>query len=476
MAAAILGAVASLAHVPDLVRYGSKPARELERDDGQLGASLAAAQRSYDAAVAYPPHQVFIGNLAPETLWELDRPWWRTAADGANREGPFGEILPQATFYALLSAVDRFNLVALAEGFADTARSELAQHPLLARLAERVSAVPAERVEAEVGRGGLALFHEGSIVGVVSSAHPVDEALRASVLLESLTCKATALMALERLIAQTGIDRGEIKYVVSCGEEAIGDRYQRGGGGLAKAVAEEADLLAASGSDVKAFCCAPVHALVVAAALVEAGVYRDVIVLAGGSLAKLGMKHAGALERGVPILEDVLGGIAVRVSAAGPGDPLLRLDAIGRAAVGAGGSQQVLYEQLAVEPLQAVGRRLVDVDRYAVELHDPEITEPAGGGDVPYRNYRMLAGLAALRGELPRDELDEFVRARGMPGFSPTQGHIASAVAFLPHAIARIRSGQLESVMLVAKGSLFLGRLTQQWDGMSVLIEGGAAK
>jgi len=476
MAPAILGAVATLAHVPDLVRYGSKPARELERDHGELGPSLAAAQRSYEAAVSYPPHQAFIGNLAPEALWDLQRPWWRTAANGARGEGPFGEVLPAPSFYALLSAVDRFDLVQLAEGFGERARSDLAQHPLLARLAERVSAVSPDRVEAEIGRGGLALFHEGNTVGVVSSAHPVDEALQAGVLLESLTCKATAVMALERLIAQTGIDRDAIEYVVSCGEEAIGDRYQRGGGGLAKAVAEEANLLRATGSDVKAFCCAPVHALVVAAALVEAGVYHDVIVLAGGSLAKLGMKHAGALEHGVPILEDVLGGMAVLISAAAPGEPRLRLDAIGRATVGAGSSQQALYEQLAVAPLQAVGRTLVDVDRYAVELHDPEITEPAGGGDVPHRNYRMLAGLAALRGELPRDRLEEFVRARGLPGFSPTQGHIASAVAFLPHAVTRIRSGELESAMLLAKGSLFLGRLTQQWDGMSVLIEGGDSK
>ena len=37
---------------------------------------------------------------------------------------------------------------------------------------------------------------------------------------------------------------------------------------------------------------------------------------------------------------------------------------------------------------------MLDVDRYATELHDPEITEPAGGGNVPSRNYRMIAALA----------------------------------------------------------------------------------
>ena len=50
-----------LEHVPDLVRYGSKPSRE----PAQLEA-LDAALRSYDEAVAYAPNQVFIGNLEPE--------------------------------------------------------------------------------------------------------------------------------------------------------------------------------------------------------------------------------------------------------------------------------------------------------------------------------------------------------------------------------------------------------------------------
>ena len=75
---------------------------------------------------------------------------------------------------------------------------------------------------------------------------------------------------------------------------------------------------------------------------------------------------------------------------------------------------------------------------YATELHDPEVTEPAGGGDVPDRNYRMLAGLGVVRGELARDEMAAFVRDHGLPGFSPTQGHIASAVPWLPHALARV--------------------------------------
>ena len=58
-----------------------------------------------------------------------------------------------------------------------------------------------------------------------------------------------------------------------------------------------------------------------------------------------------------------------------------------------------------------------------------------------------------------------------MPGYSPTQGHLASAVCYLPHALERLTSGEAGKAMLLAKGSLFLGRLSQLSDGMSVLLE-----
>jgi hypothetical protein len=111
------------------------------------------------------------------------------------------------------------------------------------------------------------------------------------------------------------------------------------------------------------------------------------------------------------------------------------------------------------------------VDRFAVELHNPDITEPAGSGDVPANNYRMIAALAAKAGEITREEMPTFERSHGMPGFSPTQGHIASAVPYLPHAIAALTTGSMTRVQLIAKGSLFLGRMTGLGDGASVLLE-----
>jgi betaine reductase len=58
-----------------------------------------------------------------------------------------------------------------------------------------------------------------------------------------------------------------------------------------------------------------------------------------------------------------------------------------------------------------------------------------------------------------------------MPGFSPTQGHIASAIPFLGHALDRMTGGRMRRAMFLAKGSLFLGRMTQLADGLSFIVE-----
>ena len=83
---------------------------------------------------------------------------------------------------------------------------------------------------------------------------------------------------------------------------------------------------------------------------------------------------------------------------------------------------------LVAEPLLRLGLGFGDVDKYATELHNPEITEPAASGDVPAQNYRLIAALAVLAKQIAREDMPQFVRQHGMPGFSPTQGHIASAV------------------------------------------------
>jgi betaine reductase len=118
-----------------------------------------------------------------------------------------------------------------------------------------------------------------------------------------------------------------------------------------------------------------------------------------------------------------------------------------------------------------MGLKITQVDKYATEMHNPEITEPQGSGNVPLTNYRTIGSFAVLRSEIEREELDAFVRKQGMPGFSPTQGHIASAVPVLGHSIKKIIKGDMKNTMFLAKGSLFLGRLTQLSDGISFLLE-----
>jgi betaine reductase len=433
--AALLNASYALFHVPDVVRYGSKPVREVRREPERIEA-LHSHLRGFEAALAYPPNQVFVGNLTPDELAGIERPWHARPVAKAPAEGPFGRIHDQAAFYQRLAEADVFGLVHLA---------------------------------GEGGEQGLPLFDGQRAIGWVEAGHPEDESQTANVILENLACKASATEAVRLCLA--GRDPGEIDYVLNCGEEAIGDRYQRGGGNLSKAVAEAAGCVNATGADVKAFCCAPAHAMVMGAALIEAGLYRRVLVMGGGSLAKLGMKMDGHLKKDMPILEDVLASMAFLLGPADGQSPEIDLSAVGRHPVSAGATPQAIYTALVAEPLRKRGLRFQDVDKYAVELHDPDVTEPAGSGNVPLVNYRSIAALAVMQGEMAAGDIPAFVARHGMPGFAPTQGHIPAGVPFLGHARREMLAGRMRRAMVVSKGSLFLGKMTQLSDGMSFILE-----
>jgi hypothetical protein len=466
----VVAASQVLAHVPGMARHGSKPSRELSKD-AEVERRFLASLRTFDDAVAYPPHQAYLAALHPRELPE--RPWTDAQPGSASRFGGGGELMPEEEFLGLLAALDEAGLVTMTPELAERATAALRAHPLGKHL-------PVERIERAVGdaekaagaRGAVTLHvGAGPAEGALRPADEVDQSLAAPVLLENLSSKATATLALLRLIHEHQLDPQSIEYVIGCGEEAIGDRYQRGGGNLAKAVAHAAGLSEASGMDVKNFCAAPIPALMVAASLVQSGVFKRVAVVGGGSLAKLGMKFQGHLRNELPVLEDVLGGVAALVEADDGVSPFLRLDSVGRHRVSAGGSAPQIMEALALEPLQRLGLTTTDVDDFATELHNPEITEPQGSGNVPERNYRTLAALASQRRHIAREEIPDFVRTRGMPGYAPTQGHLASGLCYLPHALERLTSGDARRVMMIAKGSLFLGRMSQLSDGMSFLLE-----
>jgi betaine reductase len=205
--------------------------------------------------------------------------------------------------------------------------------------------------------------------------------------------------------------------------------------------------------------------------MVEAGVFKNVAVVGGGCLAKIGMKYAAHLKHNMPLLEDVLAGIAFLVAKDDGVNPILRLDCIGKHAIGAASNQQAILTSLVVNPLKKIGKKMMEIDRYATEMHNPEITLPAGSGNTPYTNYKMMGALAALAKEIDSKAIEDFVKTKGMPGFSPTQGHVPAAVPFVGHALEAMRKAEMNTALFVAKGSLFLGRMSQLSDGMSFLLE-----
>ena len=63
-----------------------------------------------------------------------------------------------------------------------------------------------------------------------------------------------------------------------------------------------------------------------------------------------------------------------------------------------------------------------------------------------------------MRKEWQREKIADFERIHGMPGFSPTQGHVPSAVPYLGHARDAMLRGEMQRAMFIGKGSLFLGK------------------
>ena len=115
--------------------------------------------------------------------------------------------------------------------------------------------------------------------------------------------------------------------------------------------------------------------------------------------------------------------------------------------------------------------KITDINKFAPEMQTPDITEPAGAGDVPTQNYKMIGALAVKKGQLERKELMNFVKDHGYPGFAPTQGHIPSGVPVIGHGRDSILNGDMDNFMIIGKGSLFLGRMTNLFDGVSIVVE-----
>jgi len=471
--AVITGVANVLAHVPGLVRYGSKPLRDISRDPSLID-TIGTHLRSYGKALTYAPNQAYLGTIEPDDLRNIPRPWFGATVPDALPQGPFGDFIAESEFLGLLKLCDRARLVQLDEETLALGTGQLVARGLVEE-AEMSAIAPSgtRTIDHAVKHGdAIPLWLGARVVGSMARGHEEDQSLTGHVLLENLTSKVTGVLALRRLfrMLEGRVDPAEVDFVIAGSEEAVGDRYQRGGGNIAKAIAEQAGIRRGTGMDVKSFCASTLYALFNAAALIESGVFARVAVVAGGSLAKLGMKYRAHVAKSMPILEDVLAGVAILLERAGAG-PRIRLDAMGFHSVAAGSSQQAVVEALVMGPLGRANYRLTDIDRYATEMHNPEVTEPAGSGDVPTGNYRLIAALGAMRGDLPRDGIKDFIAKHGMPGYAPTQGHIASAVCYAAHATRAMSRRTMKRALLMAKGSLFLGRMTEMADGISLILE-----
>jgi hypothetical protein len=211
--------------------------------------------------------------------------------------------------------------------------------------------------------------------------------------------------------------------------------------------------------------------MVEAAALVQAGVYKTVMVSAGGCTAKLGMNGKDHVKKELPILEDMIGGFTVILSQDDGVSPEINLDIVGRHTVGTGSAPQKVIESLVAAPLKRNGLKITDIDKYSPEMQNPDITKPAGAGDVPLANYKMIGALAVLNKDIEKAQLNDFVKSHGLTGWAPTQGHIPSGVPFIGFARQDILDGKIKNAMIIGKGSLFLGRMTNLFDGVSFVIQ-----
>ncbi len=464
-----------LVHTPDMIlHYGTTCAQEHEANpQSELLKKVPQHIRSFEETVKYAPNQAYIGNILPDELANLPKPWYSNPMENAAAEGKMGEIVDQDEFYLTLKLSDAFDLVMLEKSFLAGLKEKAATKPMYTEkeLAKIKEGYELSEIEASLAEGAEPLLRDHKVVGCIKAAHNKDKNLTAHIMVENLVSKASGVIALKNLIYRSKIAPESIEYVIECSEEACGDMNQRGGGNFAKAICENAGAVGATGSDTRGFCAAPTHALIIAAALVKAGVYKSVAVVAGGATAKLGMNARDHVNKGLPILEDCLGAFAVLVTEDDGVSPVFRTDVVGRHTVGTGSAPQAVMESLITKPLDAAGIKLTEIDKFSVEMQNPEITEPAGAGDVPLANYKMIAALGAKRGDIDKADMMNFIKKHGMPGFAPTQGHIPSGVPFVGAAREMIMNGAIERAMIVGKGSLFLGRMTNQFDGVSIVVE-----
>lgn len=474
MSYAVLKSVGyALIHTPEMVLHNgtTQTTEVLVNPNSEYIKNIRESYRSYEEVVNYAPNQVYIGNMTPDKLRELGDSWINLDIKG-ERVGKYGEILPEDEFLIMMKVCDKFDLVMIEENFLSETLEKLKKNPIFYDSDQvTLKGDKLEEIEKLLSEHNEGLYYNGKLVGCVKKAHDIDINLSAHTMLENTVVKTSGVVAFRHLIHKNGIDPSIVDYIIECSEEACGDMNQRGGGNFAKSIGELVGAINATGCDMRGFCAGPTHALINAASLVKAGTYENIVIVAGGATAKLGMNGKDHVKKGLPILEDVLGSFAILISKNDGYSPVIRTDLVGKHTVGTGSSPQAVMTSLIVDPLVKGGLKITDIDRYSVEMQNPDITKPAGAGDVPEGNYKMIGAIGVKKGDIEKKDLVEFINKHGMKGWAPTQGHIPSGVPYCGFAIEDLTKGNLNRAMIVGKGSLFLGRMTNLFDGVSVILE-----
>ena len=216
----VKGAAYVLVHTPDMImHYGTTCALEHEANpESEFLKKFPEFVRSYEEAVKYAPNQVYIGNMLPDDLNTIAKPWYKNLIQDAGAEGKMGEIVDQGEFYAAIKLSDAFDLVALEKDFLEETKAKLAKKPMYteAELAKLKEGFEQSEIESRVKEGAEPLYMGKKLVGCVKAAHDKDKNLTAHIMTENLVVKASGVIALKNLIYRNNIPADSIEYVIEC--------------------------------------------------------------------------------------------------------------------------------------------------------------------------------------------------------------------------------------------------------------------
>ncbi|MDF2592433.1 MAG: glycine reductase, partial [Clostridia bacterium] len=179
-----------LVHTPDMImHYGTTCAQEHETNpNSEFLVKAPQHIRSFEEAVKYAPNQAYIGNILPDELNNLPKPWYANLADHAEAEGKMGQIVSQEEFLLNIKISDAFDLVKLEKSFLEEQKAKLSNNKLYTEkeLSGLKEGSEIAEIEKAVQAGAEPLYSNQKLVGSVKAAHDKDKNLTAHIMVENL--------------------------------------------------------------------------------------------------------------------------------------------------------------------------------------------------------------------------------------------------------------------------------------------------